>query len=85
MGNKVIKIKGNYLLMGHNNKVIRVLPPEEVYELEYKNSLEYKVTKMNFKELLGTYTKYVTKATIYEGYEYKAGICYMELLRYGIL
>lgn len=40
---------------------------------------------MSFKELLDTYTKYVANATIYEVYEHKANICYIELLRRAII
>ena len=55
---KWIKIKGQFILFKGNHQ-IRVATQEESIELEYKSSLEYKVSKMSFEDLLNAYVEFM--------------------------
>ena len=57
---KWIKIKGQFILFKGNHQ-IRVATQEEYIELEYKSSLEYKVSKMSFEDLLNAYVEFMVE------------------------
>ena len=57
---KWIKIKGRLILF-EGNYPIRVSAQEESIELEYKSSLEYKVSKMSFEDLLNAYVEFMVE------------------------
>lgn len=57
---KWIKIKGQFILFKGNHQ-IRVATQEESIELEYKSSLEYKVSKMSFEDLLNAYVEFMVE------------------------
>ena len=55
---KWIKIKGRLILFEGSHQ-IRVATQEESIEIEYKSSLEYKVSKMSFEDLLNAYVEFM--------------------------
>ena len=57
---KWIKIKGQLILFKGSHQ-IRVATQEESIELEYKSSLEYKVSKMSFEDLLNAYVEFMVE------------------------
>ena len=57
---KWIKIKGQLILFKGSHP-IRVAAQEESIELEYKSSLEYKVSKMSFEDLLNAYVEFMVE------------------------
>lgn len=57
---KWIEIKGQFILFKGNHQ-IRVATQEESIELEYKSSLEYKVSKMSFEDLLNAYVEFMVE------------------------
>ena len=57
---KWIKIKGQLILFKGSHQ-IRVATQEESIELEYKASLEYKVSKMSFEDLLNAYVEFMVE------------------------
>lgn len=57
---KWIKIKGQFILFKESHQ-IRVATQEESIELEYKSSLEYKVSKMSFEDLLNAYVEFMVE------------------------
>ena len=57
---KWIEIKGRLILFKGNHQ-IRVATQEESIELEYKSSLEYKVSKMSFEDLLNAYVEFMVE------------------------
>lgn len=84
---KWIKIKGRLILF-EGNHPIRVATQEESIEIEYKSSLEYKVSRMSFKDLLNAYVKF----TVYYSHglhisssdaRHTMEVYYQELLRRG--
>ena len=84
---KWIKIKGRLILF-EGNHPIRVATQEESIKIEYKSSLEYKVSRMSFKDLLNAYAKF----TVYYSHglnisssdaRHTMEVYYQELLRRG--
>ena len=57
---KWIKIKGQLILFKGSHQ-IRVATQEESIEIEYKSSLEYKVSKMSFEDLLNAYVEFMVE------------------------
>lgn len=57
---KWIKIKGQFILFKGSHP-IRVATQEESIEIEYKSSLEYKVSKMSFEDLLNAYVEFMVE------------------------
>lgn len=85
---KWIKIKGQFILFKGNHQ-IRVATQEESIELEYKSSLEYKVSKMSFEDLLNAYVEFIVEYShglrTFSGIKARdtAEVYYQELLRRG--
>ena len=84
---KWIKIKGRLILFEGNHQ-IRVATQEESIELEYKSSLEYKVSKMSFEDLLNAYVEFMVEYS--QGLHISSSdarhtieVYYQELLRRG--
>lgn len=77
---KWIEIKGKFVLF-EGNTPIRVATKEESIELEYKSSVAYKVSRMNFKDLLTEYTRGLHNYS--SDAKHTMEIYYKELLRRG--
>lgn len=84
---KWIKIKGRLILF-EGSHPIRVATQEESIKIEYKSSLEYKVSKMSFEDLLNAYVKFTVDYS--QGLHISSSdarhtieVYYQELLRRG--
>jgi hypothetical protein len=78
----------NQTILFDGNKPIRQATKEECIEIEYKSSLEYKVSRMTFKDLLDAYVKFTVAYS--HGYHHPSSdarhtmeVYYKELLKRG--
>ena len=90
MENKVLTFRRikNQIILFDGNTPIRLATKEECIKMEYESSIEYKVSRMTFKDLLDAYVKFTVEYS--HGYHHPSSdarhtmdVYYKELLRRG--